>query len=69
MCFSQDSGCAILGFPEGLAKSAVLGKPQVEHLFKTAAFLCLGFPPNKKTTRQRTKKDYLFILYFTSLIA
>jgi hypothetical protein len=25
-----------------------------------AAFLCLGFPPNKKTTRQRTKRDFGF---------
>jgi hypothetical protein len=25
---------------------------QVKHLFKRASFLCLGFPPNKKTTRQ-----------------
>jgi hypothetical protein len=34
----MDSGqrFALLGFPEGLAKSAVLGFPQVEHLFKTA---------------------------------
>ncbi|WP_310429582.1 hypothetical protein, partial [Chamaesiphon sp. VAR_48_metabat_135_sub] len=27
------------------------GEPQVEHLFKTAAFLCLGFPPNKKAAQ------------------
>ncbi len=45
MCFSQDSGCKGVSFvptarvtrsDDSGAKSAVLGFPQVEHLFKTA---------------------------------
>jgi hypothetical protein len=47
MAFSQRR--AFWRFPPGRARQD-----------KTAAFLCLGFPPNKKTTRQRTKRDFGF---------
>ncbi len=43
-----DSDSPHVGFPEGLAKSAFLGFPQVKHLFKTAAFLFGGSPRIKK---------------------
>ena len=51
-----------------VTRPMVLGFPQVEHLFKTAdartplfqgrfsGVFIRGFPPNKKTTRQRTKQ-------------